>query len=155
MVEQEGHGVRKDFAQQPACQVPRIACPHSLYGVAPHELRKDGVYPVAKPAEQGTSLGIRVELLGGVRGQKLDAYRRQLLLGLRRVVVAVPDDQAGGGLDEFGDDAQLVSVGRSHRQTSYDTRPTDPRVHPEAIEGLLEEGVLAEGGLAPKAPAER
>ena len=26
--------------------------------VAPHELREDGLYPVAKPAEQGTPLGI-------------------------------------------------------------------------------------------------
>ncbi len=110
MVEQEGHGVTQDLPKQPASQVPQILGPHPLYAVASGELRKNGVYPVAKSAEQGTSLGIRVELLGGVRSQQLDTHRRQLLLGFRRVVVAVCDDQAGGGLDEFGEDAQLVGA---------------------------------------------
>jgi hypothetical protein len=42
-----------------------------------------------------------------------------LLLGLGRVVVAIPDYQGGGGLEEeFGQDTELVDdVGRSYRQT--------------------------------------
>ena len=145
----------QDLPKQPASQVPQVLSPHPLYAVASGELRKNGVYPVAKSAEQGTSLGIRVELLGGVRGQQLDTHCRQLLLGFRRVVVAVSDDQAGGGLDEIWEDAELVDVSRSHRQTGNDARPTDPRVHPKAVEGLPEQRVLAEGGLPAKAPAER
>ncbi len=69
MVEQEGHGEREDISKQPACQVPSVARP--LHGVASRQLRKDGDYPVARSAEEGTPLGIRVELLGGVWGQKL------------------------------------------------------------------------------------
>ncbi len=69
VVEQESHGVRKDFAQQPTRQMPQIACPHPLYEVASDELTENGVYPITKPAEEGTSLGIRVSLLGGVGGQ--------------------------------------------------------------------------------------
>jgi hypothetical protein len=50
-VEQEGYDVREDFAQQSACQMPQIARPHPLHGVAASgELRKNGVYAVTKPA---------------------------------------------------------------------------------------------------------
>jgi hypothetical protein len=45
-----------------------------------------------------------------------------------------------------------VSVGWGHRQTANDARPADPHVHPKAVEGLLEEGVLAEGCLSLKTP---
>jgi hypothetical protein len=34
------------------------------------------------------------------------------------VAVAIPDEQAGGGLGEFGEHAQLVGVGRSQREAS-------------------------------------
>jgi hypothetical protein len=57
MVEQEGYGVRENLAHQPAGEVPHVACPHPLYGVTLGELREDGVYPVAKTAEQGTPSG--------------------------------------------------------------------------------------------------
>jgi hypothetical protein len=40
-----------------------------------------------------------------------------------------------------------VGVGRSHRDAADHPRPANPYVHPKAVEGLLEEGVLAEGGL--------
>ena len=68
VVEQEGHGVREDFTQQPACQVPQIACPHPLYTVASGELRKDRVYPVAKPGR------LRKALLFGVGSLFLEEY---------------------------------------------------------------------------------
>jgi hypothetical protein len=151
VAEQEGHVVREDLAQQPACQVPQVARPHLLYTVASHELREDDVYPVAEPAEEDALHGALVELLGGVRGHELDAHARQLLLGLRRMVVAIPDDQAGGSLGEFGDDRELVDVGRGHRKTGDETRPADPRVYPETVQGLPEPRVLAEGGLSPEA----
>jgi len=57
MVEQEGHSVREDFAQQSACQMPEVACPNLLYGIALCELRKDGVYTVAKAAQEGAFFG--------------------------------------------------------------------------------------------------
>jgi hypothetical protein len=149
VVEQEGDGVREDFAQQPARQMPQIARPHPLHGVASGELRKDGVYPVTKPAEESTPFGIRVELLGGVGGQKLYAHGRQLFFGLGRVVVAISDEKARGGLGEFGEHGEFVNVGRGHRQTSNDTRPADPHVHPEAVEGLLEESVSLPKAASP------
>src|SRR5215211_75327 len=133
--------------------MPRAACPHPLYAVAFAELRKDGVYPVAKPAQEGAPLRGRVLLLGGVRGQKLDAHRRQLLLGLGRVIVAVPDDQPGGVFDEFGDDRELVDVGRGHRDAGDYPGPANPHVYSEALKGLFEQGVLTESGLSLKAPA--
>src|SRR5829696_3321286 len=147
MVEQEGHGVREDFAHQPACQMPEVARPHLLYAIALCELAENGIYPVAKPTEESALFRRRVSLLGGIRGQKLNTHTRQLLLGLGRVVVAISDEKARGGLDKLGDYRELVGVGQSHRQTGDDARPTDPGVHPEAVEGLLEEGVLAESGL--------
>jgi hypothetical protein len=153
MVEQEGYGVREDFAQQPACQMPQITRPHPLYTVASGELRKDGVYPVTKPAEEGTPFGIGVCLLGGVRGQKRYASPRQLFFGLGRVVVALSDEKARGGLGEFGEHREFVGVGRGHRQTCDHSRPADPYVHPKAVEGLFEESVFAEGGLSLKTSA--
>jgi hypothetical protein len=104
MVEQESHGVREDLAQQPTHEVPQIARPHPLYGVASHELRKNGVYPVAKATQEGARFGMPIPLLGGVWGQKLYAHRRhQLFFGLGRMVVAIPDEQTGGALGELGD----------------------------------------------------
>ena len=106
--------MREDLPEQPAHQVPQIARPHPLHGVASHQLRKDGVYPVAKAAQQHAPFGARVALLGGVGGQKLYAHRRQLFFGPPgRVVVAVPDEQTGGALGEFGDDRELVGVARA------------------------------------------
>ena len=94
MVEQEGHGVREDFAHQPACQMPQVARPHLLYAIALCELAENGIYPVAKPTEKSALFRRRVSLLGGIRGQKLNAHTRQLLLGLGRVVVAISDEKA-------------------------------------------------------------
>lgn len=53
MVEQKSYGVAEDFSQQPAGKVPEIPGPYPLYGVTCGELRKDGVYPVAKTAQVG------------------------------------------------------------------------------------------------------
>ena len=82
--------------------------------------------------------------------QQLNAPPGQLFFNLGRVVVAIPHEQTGGALGEFGENRELVGVGWSHRQTGDNARPTDPQVYPEAVEGLLEEGVLAEGGLSLK-----
>jgi hypothetical protein len=57
VVEQEGYGVREDLAQQPTHQVPQIPRPHPLYGVASHELRKNGVHPVAEAAQEDAPFG--------------------------------------------------------------------------------------------------
>jgi hypothetical protein len=76
-----------------------------------------------------------------------------LLPALRRVVVAVCDDQPRGKLDDFWEHGELVSVGWSHRKTSDYPWPADPYVHTEAIEGLLEEDVLAESGFSFEARA--
>ncbi len=151
MVEQEGHGVREDFAQQSACQMPEVARPHLLYAVALCELAENGVYPVAKAAEEGAPLGVRVSLLGGVWSQKLYAHPRQLLFGLGRVVVAVPDEKAGGALGELGHYGKLVGVGWSYGQASDDARPGYPDVYSKAVEGLPEKRILAEGGFPAEA----
>jgi hypothetical protein len=140
--------VREDFTQQAAHQVPQITRPHPLYGVAAHELRKNGVYPVAKTAQPRAPFGRGISFLGGVGGQKLYTHLRQLFFGLGRVVVAVPDEHTSGPLGEFGDDRELVSVGRSDRNAGDHPWPADPRVYPKAVEGLFEEGVLAEGGFS-------
>jgi hypothetical protein len=153
VVEQKRYGVREDFAQQSACQMPQIARPHPLYAVALCELAEDGVYPVAKPTEEGTPFGIGIELLGGIWGQKLYAHRRQLFSGLGRMVVAVSEEEARSGLGEFGEHRELVGVGRGHREAADETGPADPYVHSETVEGLSEEGVLAEGGLPAESTA--
>jgi hypothetical protein len=70
VVEQECYGVREDFAQQPAGEVPQVARPHSFYGVTLRELRKDGVYPVTKPAKESALSGSGVSLLGGKCGAR-------------------------------------------------------------------------------------
>src|SRR5215216_2521653 len=153
MVEQEGHGMREDFAQQSACQMPQVLRPHLLYGIALCELAENGVYPVAKPTEEGALFRGRVSLLGGIRGQKLHTNARQLLLGLWRMVVAVSDDQARSSLGKFWEHGKLVGIGRSYRDAGDRPRPANPYVHPKAVEGLLEEGVLAESSLPFEAPA--
>ena len=60
------------------------------------------------------------------------------------MVVAVSDDQARGSLGDLREHAEFVGVGRGHRDAGDHPRQADPHVHPEAVEGLLEEGVLAE-----------
>jgi len=60
MVEQKGNGVGEDFAQQPACQMPEVARPHPLYGVTSYQLRKDGLYPVAKTAQISAPYGVGI-----------------------------------------------------------------------------------------------
>src|SRR5215213_9066366 len=87
--------------------MPRVARPHPLYAVALCELAEDGVYPVVKPTEEGARFGIRVSLLGGVWSEQLDPHARQLLPGLGRVVVAIPDNQPRGKLGEFGEHGKL------------------------------------------------
>jgi hypothetical protein len=123
VVEQEGYGVREDFAQQPACEMPHVARPHPLYGIALCELAENTVYPVTKPTEEGTLFRGRISLLGGVWSQKLHTHARQLLPGLRRVVVALSDDQPRGKLGDLWEQGELVSVGWSHRKTSDHPRP--------------------------------
>src|SRR5215203_6381274 len=154
MVEQESHGVREDFAQQPIGEVPEVARPHSLHGVTPGELRKNGVYSVAKTAQQRAAFGSGISFLGRVGGQKLYAHAtHQLLLGLWRMVVAIPNEHPRGSLGDLRQHRKLVGVGRGHRKTSDHPRPTDPHVHSEAVEGLFEESVFAEGGLSLKTRA--
>ena len=145
--------MREDLPEQSACQMPRIARPHLLRGVALCELRKNGVYAVAKPAEEGTPSGIRISLLGGIGGQKLYAHLRQLFLGLGRVVVAVSDEKARGPLGDLWEHGEFVGVGRGYRDAGDHSRPGYPHVHPKAVEGLLEEGVFAEDRFPAEAPA--
>ncbi len=153
MVEQEGYGVREDLTEQAACQVPQLARPYALYGVALCELRKDGVYPVAKATQEGAPLGIGIALLGPVGSQKLDASPGQFLPNRRRPVVAVPNHHAPGMLNQVGHYRKLVGVGSGYRDASDHPRPADPHVCPKAVEGLPEERVLAEGSLSLKTPA--
>lgn len=145
--------MRKDFAKEPAGKVPHVACPHPLYGVALCKLREDGVYPVAKAAQEGASFGSGITLFGRMWGQKLHAHIRQVLFGLWRVVVAVPNDQPRAKLSNLWEHGELVSVGWSHRKTSYEPRPAHPHMHPKAVEGLLEEDILAESGFSFEAMA--
>lgn len=147
MVEKEGYGVREDLPQQSTCQMPEVFGPHPLYTVALCELRKDSVYAVAKTAQQRAAFGIWVSLLGGVRGQKLYVHTLQLLFGFWRMVVAISDDEAASPFSKFWEHGKLVGVGRSHRDAGDYSRPTDPHMHPEAVESLPEKRVLAEGGL--------
>ena len=147
MVEQESHGVREDFAQQPTGEVPQVTRPHPLYGVAPAQLRKDGVYPVAKTAKEGTPLRSGISLFGGLRSQELYAHARQLLAGLGRVVVAVSYDQPRSSFGDLWEHGKLAGIGRSYRDAADHPRPANSHMHPKAVEGLLEEGVLAETSL--------
>jgi hypothetical protein len=127
--------------------------PHPLYGVPLRELREDGIDTVAKTAQIGALSWDRISFLGGIRSQKFYAHPRQLLLGVGRVVVAVPDEKAGGALGEVGHYGEFVGVGRSYAQASDDTRPSYPHVYPKAVEGLPEERIFAKGGLAAEARA--
>lgn len=153
VVEQEGYGVRKNFAQHSTGKVPQVARPHPLYAVALGELTENGVYPIANSAEEGASFGIGVSFLRGVRSQKLHTHARQLIPGLRRVVVAVSDDQPRAKLGDLWEHGEFVDVGRGHRQAGDETRPANPNVHPETVEGLPEKGILAESCLPTKALA--
>jgi hypothetical protein len=154
VVEQEGYCVREHLAHQPADQVPEVACPHPLDGVSLGELRKNGVYAVAKAAKQSTPSGSQISFLGGVWSQKLNAHTlRELFCSFGRMVVAVSYDDPRAKLGEFWKHAELMDVGRSHREASDQPRPADPYVHPKTIEGLPEQYVLAESGLATEAPA--
>ena len=156
MVEQEGYGVRGHLAKQPTCQMPEVFCPHPLYTVTSAQLRKDYVYPVAKTAQQGTASGRRISFLGGVRGQKINAHALgQLFFGFGRVVVAISYDDTRAKLGEFWKHAELMGVGRGHREAGDHPRPADPYVHPKAIEGLPEQRIFAKSGLTTQTPAER
>jgi hypothetical protein len=154
MVEQEGNGVAEDLPQQPASQVPEVPGPYPLYAIAPRELREDGINAVTKAAQEGAPLGSRVLLLCPVRREELDAHAtRQLFLGLGRPVIAIPDDETRGSLDDLWQHGELMGISRGHREAGNETRPANPNMHPEAVEGLPEKRVLAESRLAAKALA--
>jgi hypothetical protein len=63
------------------------------------------------------------------------------------VVVAVSDDQPRSSLDDLRENGKLVGIGQGYREAGDHPRPANLYVHPKAVEGLLEEGVLAESGL--------
>jgi hypothetical protein len=132
--------------------VPEVACPHPLYGITLGELRKNGVYPVAKPPEEGAPFGSGIALLTLVGREELyTPIPRQLFLRFGRPVVALTDHEPSGGLKEFRHDGKLVGVGRSHRQAGSETRPAHTQMYPEAVEGLPEQSVLAESGFTQEA----
>ena len=122
VIDQEGYGgVAEDLTKQPAGQMPEVPGPHLLYGVATRELAEDGVDPVAKAAQESTPLGVGIALVAPVRREELDASTpRQLFLRLGRVVVAVPEGEPAGGLDEPRYNGELVGVGRGHREAGDD-----------------------------------
>src|SRR5687768_5377846 len=152
MVEQESYSVREDFSQQPACKVPEVLGPHPLYGVASRKLTENGVDAVAKTAQQSASSGMGVRAFVLIGCEELDAYCGQLLLDLWRMVVAIPNEHTRGSFGDLRQHGKLVGVGWGYRKTTDDTRPANSHVHPEAVEGLFEEDVLAEGGLSSKTP---
>jgi hypothetical protein len=127
--------------------MPEVTRPHLLHAVALCELAENCVYPVAKPTQEGTLFGCGVSLLGAIRGQKLHTNIRQLLAGLWRMVVAISDEKARSSLGEFGEHGKLMGIGRSYRDAADHPRPANPHMHPKAVEGLFEEGVLAESSL--------
>jgi hypothetical protein len=69
------------------------------------------------------------------------------------MVVAVSNDQTGGSLYDLRQHRKLVSVGLGHRDAGEHPRPAEPKVHPETVEGLFEESVLAESGFSYEARA--
>jgi hypothetical protein len=121
------------------------ARPNLLYAVALCELLKNGVDAVANTAEQSTSFGSRISLLGRMWDQKLHTHTRQLFSGLWRMEVAISYDDPGGKLYKLRHHRELVSVGGGHRDAGDQPRPAEANVHPEAVEGLPEQRVLAEG----------
>lgn len=46
-----------------------------------------------------------------------------------------------------------MCIGRGYREVRNETGPRHPRMYPEAVEGLLYKGILAESGLSAEAPA--
>ena len=148
MVEQESDGMAQHLPKRSTSQMPQVARPHPLYGAALRELREDGDYPVAKTAQKRAPLGVRITLLSLVGGCQLDVLSGQLHPKWGRAVVAVCDDQPRGKLGYLWEHGELASVGWSHRKMSYDSRPADPKVHPEAVEGLLEKLLAREGAPA-------
>jgi hypothetical protein len=154
MVEQESDSMAQHLPKQPARQMPQVARPHPLYGVALCKLREDGVYPVAKTAQECASFGVGISFLGGIWGQKPYAHTRQVFCGLWRMVVAVSyNDDPGGKLDELRHGGELVGVGGGHRDAGDHSRPPEPNMHPEAVEGLPQQRVLAEGRFSFEAMA--
>jgi hypothetical protein len=99
-------------------------------------------------------LRVRVVLLAPVRCEELDTRTpRQLFLGLGRVVVAVSNSEPTGGLEEFRQHGKLVGIGRGYREAGDEPRPAHLHMHPEAVEGLPEQGVLTVSGFSPEARA--
>ena len=156
MVEQESDGVREDLPQQPAGQVPDVLGPHPLYGIPLRELREDGVDALTKATQEGLPFGGTVALLAPVGREQFDAPPGHLFLRFGRMVVAVSDGEPSGGLDELRQHGKLVGIGRGYREAGDHAGPADPpNVHPEAVEGLPEQGVLTESGLPAEAPTAR
>src|SRR5215211_3858 len=133
--------------------MPEVSYPHPLDGVTSRELTENSVDAVAKTAQERASPRSRIPFLGGVWSHKLYTHPRQIFRRLRRMVVAIPDEQARGGLGDLRHHSKLVDVGRGHRETGDEARPANPCVHTEAVEGLLEEGVFTEGRFPAEAPA--
>jgi hypothetical protein len=61
------------------------------------------------------------------------------------MVVAVSDEKVGGELGNLREHGELVDVCGSHQDAGDNPRPADPHVHPETVEGLSKQRVLAKG----------
>ena len=139
------------FAQQAAAQMPQVACPDVLDRTAVHELAKDGINAVAHATESSTPARSGVMLGATIGSQQRDTVPLPLSGGYRRPVVAAAYQRAGGLLGQRGERRQLVNIGGRHIEPGDNPRPFEAHMHPQPIEGLAHQRVLAKGGLPPKA----
>src|SRR5919199_3305614 len=152
-IEQQRQGVREHLAQQPTPEVPRVACPNALGAEALGELAEDGVDAIADMTEHQVPARVRISALVARWSEELDPVLGKLGRDARRVVVAITYQQSERALGQNGNHRGFPHVGWGERDAADDTRPAQSHVHAKAIEGLTDDEVLAEGGLASKAAA--
>src|SRR4030095_13310873 len=84
-------------------------------------------------------------------GQQDHALRSDLLLDTRMPIVAIPQSQTTGPFSQQGSDFAVFLVGRSQKQVTNDSRPTDASMQTKAVKGLSDAMIFAIGCQPTKA----
>ena len=114
LAKKERYCMTQYLPEQPARQVPEVTRPQSLDRVALGELAKDSVYTVAQFAQEGTSTRVGIFGLAGVGSHKFEISLSQFPRSLGRMVVAIPNDDAAGTLNEIREHPQFMDLSLIH-----------------------------------------
>jgi len=137
--------MRKDFTQQTTAQMPAVSGPDFFYLELRYKLTKDRINQITKTANQAAAFFPGIIFSAAEGGLQLNHSLPQFLLHLRRPEIAVSQVEPGAIFRQFIDYIQLLNISGYQSKTSDDARPGHSHMDSEAIKGLSDQHIIAEG----------